>query len=234
VKQSGVTVFCDESGNGNTGHLVVAAVALENSDISEAQRTLQAEHDRTIALAERSGILQTSGDPARGFHMSEDKWGVQSSVIEPLAQTLGRKVFVLTTDRTTVKSDKEIDHLLELYRKLGLTIVRRYSSYASIRFIVETNEELLPHMAALAAQWGTATRHGQVTAEQAPKSPDSLLAYADYFALPCASWLDNGMAPAATDARFMQFAKMLPNISLILSLEKGRLHSRAHPWAPVS
>jgi len=234
MDQKGVTVFCDESGNGNSGHLVVAAVALEDSDVSAAQRSLQEEFDRTTALAERSGITQTSGDPAKGFHMAEDKWGVQSSIIEPLAQSLRRKVFVFATDRTTVKSNKELDHLLELYRKLGLTIVHRYSNYASVRFVIETNDHLLPHMADLAAQWGGATRHGRVEAEQQPKAPGSPLAYADYFALPCASWLDNGMAAPKNDARFIQFAKLLPNISLILSLEKGRLHSRAHPWTPVS
>ncbi|MBX9719169.1 MAG: hypothetical protein K2X36_10065 [Microbacteriaceae bacterium] len=234
MTHSSVTVFCDESGNGNSGHLVVAAVALEDTDISAAQRTLHEEFERTMALAERSGIAQSSGDPARGFHMSDDKWGVQSSVIEPLAQSLRRKVFVFATDRTTVKSNREPDHLLELYRKLGLTVVRRYSNYASVRFVIETNDDLVPHMADLVTKWSAATRHGQVMAEQQPKAPGSLLAYADYFALPCASWLDHGMAPREKDARFMQFVKLLPSISLILSLEKGRLHSRTHPWTPVS
>lgn len=235
-----VHVFCDESGNGDaTKSLVVAAIAISDSDLPGEVDALQEQYDRVLELARASGVDPYEKFQEQGFHRHKDKYGAQAAFVERLGSTLTRKVFLFATDRATVSSTDEVDHLIELYRRLSATLVRKFRDYAAISFVIENNDDLRRRWADLVAAVQPAAKGPRVSAEMVPKSPTSPLAEADYFAATCLYWLDSGMQPPASGSKsgsevtYLQFVELLPNVSLVLSLERGRLHSRRHPWGPV-
>lgn len=229
-----MTVFCDESGNAGTDHLVVAAVAIEDDALNAEISALREEHDRVVALAERSGVPASTHFEEKGFHKHEDNFGTQAGVVKVLSTSLNRKVFIAGTDRSSLADLPEVEHMLALYQFLGETIIRKFIEYDRIKFVIERNDILSSRLESLEDAWRSSTGFRSLLITQEPKSAASPLSESDYFASACAHWMNVGMSPPKTrEVVYLQFVNMLPSVSFVWSLEKGRLHSRKHPWAPV-
>lgn len=227
-----VFAFMDESGNGNPDQpLIVGAVVCdrERSDIEEAIRS------RYAQLRARPGFREMERYDTfieEGFHRSYDPFDVQANFIDLLISTAGFKAFLVATDRTKLTPAPEIDQLKAMYLWLTNTICRRFRSCDSVHFVIEQNDTLRPLLAEIEAtvnRWlqQSGPRHRPtVTVTERPKQPDSLLAMTDYVMGVTAAWMRSGAVRDPAAIAYRQFRDVEGCLSLLYSLEKGRLSSR--------
>lgn len=227
-----ITVFLDESGNGNPDQpLVVCGIAVEAGLVGEFEERIRSAYQRVLARPTFRDAEDRERFRRTGFHRSLDLPEVGIEFVHLLSSTSIYKALIIATDRSTLTSDDEVDQLVELYVRLGGVLRRQFRPAPRVDLVIEQNEPLLARMDEIRDRVNSRRNtHGRslptVTVTQAAKSPDSVLAAADGLALVASQWLQAGRATDARKFQYRAYVETEAAISWFCSLEHGVLSTR--------
>lgn len=229
-----LTIFMDESGNGDEAlPLIVGAVCLDvdAADVEQAARALYEELSAREAL---TGYESYDKFVAKGFHASTDPYEVSVPFLELLQRTIGFKVYMVMTDRSTLRPLTEKQQVAVLYEILLGDILIRYKNYRELYCYIEGNDALgglvrsLPSGARIRA---ADKLDRQITlpalkVNMIPKADSMSMALVDYAMMAVSRWARVEFARDMKQRGYREFRQVEPTISHLSSLELGTISAR--------
>lgn len=232
-----VTVFMDESGNGNLAQpLIVGAVVvdLDACDIEEEIRLLHKELSARRTFRGHKGFEKFQKN---GFHASTDSPETKPRFIELIQRGSGFKILMIGTWYHTRGNMTEKQVLSEMYQSLVADILLQHHSQSVLTICIEDNVGLrrmlreIPRYAVLRAQikLGRLTKLPEIRMELAEKGSVMTLAVADYAMLIASQWMHKGCVADLAVREYRAFREIEPSISLFYLLEDGvKLNRKTH------
>jgi len=224
----------DESGNGNPGQpLIVGAVVVDanSGDIEADIRQMYRELSARRSLRGHKGFEKFRKS---GFHASTDPTEVSQPFIELLQRSGGFKVYLMATSQHAYRGLTEAQVISEMYETIIADNLIRYRGQAAMTVCIEENDSLrsmlrnLPRFAASRAitKLGTHVKLPEIRVEMVKKGSVMSLAITDYAMLATSRWISSNFATDPSGRAYRGFREIAPTISLLYSLEDGKLASR--------
>jgi hypothetical protein len=234
-----VKLYMDESGNGHPSlPLIVGVVAVDDGDAEETEQRIRDLFTRLSARRSLRGLRSFEDFCMHGFHASTDPPEVSVPFLE-LLQDLVFKAYMVVTDRTTSHAgNTELDKLKFMYVSLLSDLVIAFRREEELVCHIEHNDSLrrftrdLPGLALSLANEKLADRRVSLptlTVISTPKMRAMSLAIVDYVMLAAHRWIQSGYSTDVADRKYRGYRGLEHFISLLYSLESGRISSRKEP-----
>lgn len=229
-------LFMDESGNGNSNQpLIVGAVEL-GDDADYIEQQIRDLHKRLCARASLAGHPKFESFRKNGFHSSVDPLDVSLPFLE-LMRTLFFRTYMVTTDRTGVPGDTEVERIEIMYVKLLSDLSIRHRNERELLCFIEQSEGMgsiirrLPESVTRLAYktLGKASPLPSLNITMVAKNDHMSMAMIDYVMSTVTRWLQADCSTRPKDYPYRAFREIEPFISILYSFEKGRISSRKVP-----
>ncbi len=236
-----VRVLLDESGNNDGQALLLVGALTSSRDFSTLEQQVQDAFDDFAARRDLRGLPSFEHFLQVGFHAAEDPREIEQAFFDEISGWMGFKTFLVASDRSRLTGTDETQRLLELYRVLLPDVLLRLRNHDRVELLIEQNEQLRPHLPALATELPDLVRRRAptasvpaVTAEMVAKRNPHALSVLDYVMAACARWLKAGRPRDPRTWSFRRFLAVQPSISMLYSLEDGLISNRKHRVVPSS
>ncbi|MET9434413.1 hypothetical protein [Streptomyces sp. NPDC006551] len=229
-------LFMDESGNGNASQpLIVGAVEL-GEDADDVEKKIRDLHRSLSARSSLFGLASFEEFRKNGFHASTNPREVVDRFLELMGNIIFRS-YMVTTDRTrfTGRAESELIELMYVKLLSDLSIKHRHES--ELLCYVEQSEGMQSIIRRLP---GSVFKQSCKTIGKAASLPElkiTMVAKQDYmstavidFVMAAVSrWLQAGCTTSPKDYAYRAFREIEASISMLYSLERGRISSRKDP-----
>jgi hypothetical protein len=233
-----VQLYMDESGNGNPSQpLIVGAVAIDDSDAEEIENRIRELFARLSARRSLAGLRSFEEFRRSGFHAAADPPGF-STLFSELMQDLFFKAYMIVTDRTSPHAGvTQGEKLNFMYVRLLSDLLLEFRKESELVCRIEQNDSLrqlfrdLPELSSRRAieKVGRQVALPRLSVIVVPKLEAMSLAIVDSIMLTTSRWINAKYSRDVTDRNYRDFRGIEHFISLLYSLEQGRISSRKQP-----
>lgn len=229
-----IVIYMDESGNGNPDQPLIVGAVVTDADAGDIEgeiRQLYRELSARRALRGHKGFEKFR---STGFHASTDPLEVSQPFIELIQRSAGFKVHMIATRQHSYQGLTEPQVISEMYETIIADNLIRYRDQAALTVCIEENDALrpmlhnLPRFATFRAlvKLGTIAKLPQIRMEMVKKGSVLSLAIADYAMLATSRWISSNFTTDPDSRAYRGYREIAPSISLLQSLEDGKLASR--------
>lgn len=226
----------DESGNGNASQsLIVGAVEL-SEDADDVEKRIRDLHKSLSAKSSLFGLGSFEKFRENGFHSSTDPREVSGRFLELMGSILFRS-YMVTTDRTRFPGRAEPELIELMYVKLLSDLSIKHRHETELLCYIEQSEGMpsiirrLPDGVLKQSRKtiGKATSLPDLKITMVAKQDYMSTAIIDYVMAAVSRWLKEGCTTSPTQYSYRAFREIEASISMLYSLERGRISSRKDP-----
>ena len=229
-------LFMDESGNGNADQpLIVGAVEL-SEDADAVEKRIRDLHRILCAKSSLFGFESFEKFRENGFHSSTDPREVSGRFVELIGSLFFRS-YMVTTDRTRFPGRAEPELIELMYVKLLSDLSIKHRREAELLCYVEQSEDMrsiirrLPDGVLKQSRKtiGKVTPLPDLNIMMVTKRDYMSTAIIDYVMAAVSRWLKAGCNTSPSNYVYRSFREFEASISILYSLERGRISSRKDP-----
>jgi len=237
IKGPLIRVYMDESGNGNESQPLIVGAVVADLEASEIEARIQDLYRDLSVSRSWAGLPSFEEFRATGFHASSDPWEVSGPFLALIQEGGGFKAYMLMTDRTNVPTLSENERIAMMYEVLLGDLLIRYHRSSEIVCYIEQNDGLrgLAQTLPAAAKRRALARLDReaplpkTTVSMVRKTEVMSMAIVDYIMHAVSGWIRSAYQQEPKDRKYRAFREVEPLVSLLYSLERGRLVSRSMP-----
>ncbi len=171
---------------------------------------------------------------ASGFHASTDPLEVSQPFLELVQRGAGFKVHMIYSLEHSSESRTEAQVIAVMYEMIIADNRIRYRGQAAMTVCIEENDALRPMLRNLSqysahraiVKLNAIVELPDIQIEMVKKGSVLSLAVADYAMLAASRWIKSGFSTDPASRVYRGFREIAPSVSLLYSLEDGRLVDR--------
>lgn len=229
-----ITIFMDESGNGNSGRPLVVGAVVVDASVGDIEAEITQLYRELAARRSLRGHKGFEKFRKSGFHASTDPLEISQPFIEYIQRSGAFKIYLMTSGRPADQGRTEAQLISGMYEAIIADNLIRYRGQAAITVCIEENDGLrrmlrsLPMFSRYHAlvKLGTITELPEVRVEMVKKGSAMTVAIIDYAMLAASRWISSGFTTDPSNRAYRGFREIAPAISYFHSLEDGKLATR--------
>lgn len=231
-----VKLFMGESGNRDPGRPLIVETIELGDDADDVEESIRALHRRLSAMRSLDKLPGFEEFRRRGFYSENYPQQVSISFLELIRNTIFR-ISAITTDRTKLSGITASNQINVMRVKLLSDLLIQHRNKPNILLHIEQSPAIQPLVRQLADN-ATKQAHKtldttaplpQLTINMVTKADCMSMTIVDYTMSVIARWLRTGRTTNPEDQAYQDFREIEPFISVLYSLEHGRISSRKDP-----
>lgn len=229
-----IRLYMDESGNGNNDLPLIAGAVASELDANEIEQKARNLYDDLCARDIFDGYGSFDEFREVGFHAATDPYEVAVPFFDLMQREIGYKLYMVMTDRSTLRPLAEKQQIAHLYEILLADLLIQYKNYPLILCSVEENEGFGSMIRELPARSRARALSKidkdiplpRLEFELIPKKEIVSMAIVDYGMMAVSRWTRTGYDRDLGKRGYREFRQVEPTISILASLEKGIISTR--------